>query len=227
MKKSVKILLAISLVMMLTAGSALADSPVRFGIRSGFNSASFVGSAVDDFNWTFDRRVDFAMGGLLRWSFADRLALQSELLLTRKGVEWTRTEVLLGDLNYLMRLDYIEIPVLVRYAFADSGKFIPSIMVGPTVGFNVLAKVEADKGELVDGLDVDNAASVDFGLAVEGAVDIQMTKYTLVLGLRYGMGLTNPFEDATTPWPFSYAQEDGKVYDFKHQVISFAFGIVF
>ncbi|MCH6560605.1 PorT family protein [candidate division KSB1 bacterium] len=86
---------------------------------------------------------------------------------------------------------YIEVPAMIKFPFG-SGDTKPYVMVGPTVGYLLSAKVKDDMEEQDIKDDVKN---FDFGLAFGGGVSLPMGNNTVFVEGRYSLGLSDINDD--------------------------------
>lgn len=120
-------------------------------------------------------------------------ALQPELLFTNKGSEFD----LGGVGTRTVSLDYLEIPVLVRFDAAPSSALNPHLYVGPSVGFNVGCTVTLSGAGVPDSKSdckrdtFLKPATVDWSGVVGAGVDLSLGGFGLTGGARYGVGLSN------------------------------------
>lgn len=153
------------------------QASAQFGLRAGVNFANF--NDVDGLD--LNSNTGFMVG--LYYDFevpASPVSVQPEVLYTQKGTEQGGTKI---------NLDYIEVPVLVKFSFAP-GPVTPSVYLGPYAGF--VMNSEASDGSV--SVEIDNAQT-DFGGVVGGEIDINAGTSNINLGLRYGFGLNEAFED--------------------------------
>lgn len=149
--------------------TTLAQSPVDFGIRGGLNFAN-----VNDVDGDPDSRTGFLIGAYLDIGIPmSPLSIQPEATYSQKGAEAGGTEI---------ALDYLEVPVLAKLSFAP-GPASPHVYAGPYAGF-VLES------------DIDDAQT-DFGGIVGAGLDINLVAVDLNVGARYGVGLSDAFEDGS------------------------------
>ena len=84
-----------------------------------------------------------------------------------------------------LKLDYLEIPVLVKYMIPTEGKISPCFFAGPAVGMLMSAKYGDEDVK-------DFTKSIDFGVAFGAGVDVAMgEKGKLTFDARYTLGLAN------------------------------------
>ncbi|WP_372638813.1 porin family protein, partial [Fodinibius sp.] len=98
-----------------------------------------------------------------------------------------------GDTESTTRLDYIEVPVVAKFAFIlDNPMLTPHVYFGPYVGLNMNAEQEISGGDNSGTVDIeDEVKGTDFGVVVGAGADI--TRFNV--GVRYSAGLVNAFEE--------------------------------
>lgn len=174
-----KLLSSICIIALFTAYSlpaAQAQSPVNFGLRAGLNFANF--NDAGDFE--ADSRTGFMVGGYLNFKVPmSPVSIQPEAIYTQKGAESGGSTI---------KLDYIEIPALVKFSFAP-GPVTPRVYFGPYVGFVLNSKIDGGGASV----DIDNAQT-DFGGVVGGELDFNLGVTKLNAGVRYGFGLVDAFD---------------------------------
>jgi hypothetical protein len=166
-----KILAMALLLAGLTVVQASAQS-FNLGLEAGANFSNFIGSDVSkDIGTDLNSKLGFVGGGFLSLNFGNSFAIRPEVLYEQKGAaisgETTTTE-----------LDYIEVPVLLKLGLGTP-MFNPSILLGPSFSWNMLAQS--------GGTNLSGINSSDVGLV--GGVEIDIDKF-LVSG-RYELGLDN------------------------------------
>lgn len=149
---------------------------ISYGAKGGLNIAKVNNTIFGDEN----TRASVYLGGFARIAVNENWSLQPELLYSGQGFKYDVP--ILGE--YTVRLNYINIPVMVQYYF------IPEfhLEAGPQLGFLVAAKNIHDKVTV----DVkDQTKGVDFGLGFGFGYDFD---FGLGIGGRYNFGLTDVFE---------------------------------
>lgn len=177
-----KLLFSLSLLLTvgIIANQAQAQTGLDFGIRGGLNIAN-----LNDIDDEVASRTGFMAGIYLNFLVPNSpVSIQPEVLYTQKGFES-------GDAT--VQLDYVEVPVLAKFDFITDGSITPNVYFGPYVGFNVSAELDGDDGIFVGGeADIDDdVEGTDFGVVVGGGLDFGRVD----LGVRYGAGLSEIFED--------------------------------
>ena len=169
-----------ALILMVLAAftTTAAAEGMMIGAKGGLNIAKAYGDDVpDDADWAYG----FIGGGFFNYMFAEMFAVQPELLYAMKGWKVTAADETEVD----VKLNYIEIPVLLKVMIPTEGMIDPSIFAGPSIGF--LMTAEADDVDIKD-----NLKSTDFGLVVGAGIDymLQEGKGAIMLDARYSLGLT-------------------------------------
>ena len=168
------------LVFLVIAAQAAMCGEMTIGVTGGVNIAKVAGDDVD--GW--DSRTAPFFGGFLEFPITPLMSIQPELLYTMKGATSTDEE----GCDVTAKLDYIEIPVLLRVNIPMEGSIKPFVVAGPGLGFNSTAKFECDGEEE----DIEDIKSMDFGLIFGGGVGIPVGEgsYMISLFARYELGLT-------------------------------------
>ena len=157
--------------------STPAWAQVGGGIKVGLNLATV--SGFNDPGGSTSQRTGLVAGGFLTVGLAPMIALQPEVLFSMQG---TKLHVSMSGVatDATVKLDYIQVPVLLR--LGNSGKAGASAygVVGPT--FGVLARAIGDGEDIKDEL-----KSTDVGLVVGAGVTLSR----LLIEGRYTYGLTD------------------------------------
>ena len=173
--KKVLFILAIAIA---ATGSVNAQD-VKIGAKVGLNLANITGDFDGD---DLDAKTGFNLGVFAEISLSDKLIFQPELLFSTQGAKLEET-----NYNYSLKLNYLNIPLMIKYAVTD--KF--ALELGPQVGFLLSANEEETfNGETAsDEEDVkDYFKSIDFGLNFGASFDVSEK---IIIGARYNLGLSN------------------------------------
>lgn len=176
------------------AGSAMAQStPWQAGLTAGVALTNVSADDLED----NDSKLSPYFGVSLVFQPEGPLGFETGAIYISKGFSG-EAEGAEADFN----LDYIEVPLLARYALTMSGSSIrPVIMAGAAIGFNTGCEVEGESGGVSISLDCEEvfgvgAKSIDIGPAVRVAVDIPVGTRTIISpSARYTHGLTNILDD--------------------------------
>jgi hypothetical protein len=167
-----------------------AAQDVTFGVKAGVNFANVDVDGLDLGEIiTFDQRLGVLAGVFIAHDFNPRIGLQFEGLYVQKG---TRVKDFLGSgLEYNVRVDSIEIPVLARFSMGRvTDDFRGQILAGPSFGFRV-DDTQKLGDETLTGDDALLLKKYDAGLAVGGALMFKK----MVVDVRYTFGLVNVDDD--------------------------------
>lgn len=179
---------------LMIAAPTFASAQVHLGGRGGLVSAS---TTFEEFNSEF--RSAAVLGVFASIGRSRPLSVQAELLLMTKGFS---TVGFLVD-GTTARLRYLEIPVLLRLALPENGRFRPAVMAGGYYGYEIGCETSGQQ-PLVDGTDSCNArfrlrGKGDVGLVFAGSVDFEVSERAfLVLDGRYNFGLRDLHFDPET-----------------------------
>jgi hypothetical protein len=163
------------LILLVVAGFAgHAQSPV-FGLKGGLNLATW---SNNNSGIGYQNRPGFHAGLLARVHASPHFAIQPEVVYSQQGTKYTT-----GNQNHNLRLDYVNVPVMVQ-AKVGGGWYG---QVGPQIGFllsttDKLNDVETGFFTNEDFKKTDVA--VGFGLGYAGISPIG-------IDARYNLGLTN------------------------------------
>lgn len=175
--------------------------------KAGVTLSKFGGSDVEDakFNLGFTLGLGFNLpvGN-------GPISVQPELNFAQKGTK--------GDEDgstAKLKLNYLEVPVLVKATFGEATKFY--VNAGPSIGLGLGGKIKVSEGSFSGEADVKFGdgddeevfyieKKTDFGLQLGGGVIIAEK---IMIDLRYGLGLSSLYED-------------GKV---KNNVLQFTVGV--
>lgn len=169
---------------------ALAAAPLqaqRFGIIAGGTFSNLRSS--DDID--FERRTGTMFGGSLQLPLGSKITLQPEFMFLNKGTKFKEPGSN-GSSN--VRLDYLELPVLLRYDFSRE-TIGPHVYAGPSVGFNIGCNLELNGPVSLPTTDcTDNdfePKKIDYGMTIGAGVDFNLGGVALTGGARYGIGLAD------------------------------------
>jgi hypothetical protein len=173
-RSTVRLALCASVV---CAPVAAVQAQGQIGAVIGATFASFRG--IDG----LDSRTGL-MGGLsLVLPLVGGVALQPELLLVSKGAEGSEPD-LPG-----IKLNYVEVPVLLRLSLGQGGLMNPHLYAGPYLGYNINCTVEGTSADCDDVPGI-STKTVDVGGALGGGIDVSLGGLVLTGGLRYSFGIS-------------------------------------
>ena len=131
--------ITMSMLLQVNAQNDDSNSQFKFGVKAGLNIANANGNGVDLFtgNKTSSSRLGVSIGVILEYNISDKFSVQPELYYSQQGF---KTDVNEG----VVKLDYINIPVMAKYYINDAF----SVNAGPQVGFLLSSKYSQTKQDL-------------------------------------------------------------------------------
>jgi len=159
---------------------------IKPGVRAGVNFMTLGGQNISD---NFNRRTGFIVGGFVL-ADAGFVAVQPELMYIQKGASIERQTFDGTTVTSTLKLNYIEVPFLIKLQAPLEEGITPNVFLGPTLGLNVAAEFETEGGGESATRDI-SANRAEFGLALGGGVDVDLDAGTLMIDARYEIGLTN------------------------------------
>ncbi|MCH8566948.1 MAG: PorT family protein [Balneolales bacterium] len=153
-----------------------------FGVKAGF-TAYQISSSLGSETESSDLRLGWTIGVFGHIPLTDAISFQPELLFAQKGGSGSE-----AGFNGEIILNYIDVPLLVRYTFPIDAAVLPSVTGGPVVGFLAGATGKASGNGNSSSTDISDAyKSVNFGLSL--GVGLQLDRFNL--DYRYEFGLAN------------------------------------
>lgn len=142
---------------------------------------------VDVTATTQERTTGFAGGGFIRFG-SGMLGLQAELLSITKG-----TDIVGPGFDQQLRLEYVEIPVLVHLNLLQGSTFTPYVFAGPTVSLEAGCSARDDAGRIDcdDSNVLFDRRKTDFGATGGGGFAFLAGPGAVLIEGRYTMGMTN------------------------------------
>lgn len=157
----------------------------EFGVKGGFNMSNLYQNDANDDNVLYG----FNAGVYATLPISDFIAIQPEILFTTKGAELDYNNVFASG-NAKFRLNYIEVPLLVRVNITKNF----NVHAGGYASYLVSSKVTGDGDVAFDQrIDTDDLNKFDAGLAAGVGVDFN----PISIGLRYNHGLTTVGKEKT------------------------------
>jgi len=231
LRSRVFVIAGLALGIVSLVGTAAASDQARLGFFGGLNRGN-MGGDMDRFGnelaaefeeiggtWAVTKgaKTGPGFGAYYYWPRSPRLGFQFEAHYARRGVNFDlegRIEEfeIVGDLR--LKLDYFELPLLLRIAPLHAGDQRLVFMAGPVIGFRTAANLAAE----IRALGQTSSESEDYGgsfksmilgavvaVGVTGEID---RRTSFVLQARYHAGLMNAFDDPE----FSSRSSDFGIY---------------
>ena len=176
-------------------GTGQVTAQVTLSLRGGANIATVGGDDADDTR----TRTGVNIGAAVTFAVADNLGIQVGAGYAQKGFTTT-----LEDVDVILALDYIEVPVLLRIGVPSSGALSTHLFVGPAVSFQASCEVggstqgitvsakcsEADIS--IKSIDLGGVAGVGVDLAAAGGA------LSITLDVLYNLGFSS-IDDLSDP----------------------------
>ncbi|WP_406843000.1 porin family protein [Flavobacterium soyae] len=174
------------------------NANTEFGIKGGFNMSNLYNDDADDENILYG----FNAGVYATLPVSDFVAIQPEILFTTKGAKLEYNNALLSG-NAKFRLNYIEVPLLVRVNITKNF----NVHAGGYASYLVSSKVSGD-GDIFfnENIDTDDLNKFDAGVSAGLGFDFN----PISIGLRYNYGLTTIGKERTTVAGTTYTFPDAK-----------------
>ncbi|MCD4730364.1 MAG: PorT family protein [Bacteroidales bacterium] len=162
----------ITILILTTISLSIYVQDFNGGVLGGINATQVFGD-----QWSGPNKAGLYLGAFVNRYFSNRSSVQMELDYIQKGSRKNPDASTGNYSTYLLRLNYIELPVLYKYDFAEKG----TLETGLSLGVLVHSYEEADGSTEVSGEDF---SSVDFSFNL-GAY------YTVVKNLRINLRLAH------------------------------------
>lgn len=195
--------LLITAIVLLTS-ACFSQTIEEKGVKVGLGIAKFRGSDVKNAK----SKIGGVFGAFLSYRLKEQIAIQPELLFAMKGAKGEEKISATETVKWTESLNYIEIPVLVKFSIPTQQNIKPSIFAGPSLGILLSAKSKNGAEKDIK----DERKGTDIGLVIGGEIDFPIQTYRLKVDLRYTLGLTK------------IAKKEG---DIKNGVISIMAGCAF
>ena len=208
MKKQMTLFFIVTLVFLLLSTNLIySQVGINKGIKVGLNMATIAGDDNKIGGISPDSRMGFSAGGFIVLDLTV-ISIRPEILYTMKGACYEAT---VGNVKFdaTLKLDYLEVPILLQYNLPLPGPVSPSLFAGPALAFNLSAKVVEETSDTEE--DIEDVKSTDLGLVIGGGV---VLNNKITLDVRLVMGLTS-------------IDDSGADDDVKNQVISIMAGYMF
>jgi hypothetical protein len=179
--------------LLFTAGVSTASAQAAlvprttFGVLAGANFAKLTGDNTDGVK----TRTGFVGGVTADFHLGHHLGLEIDGLYSQEG-----TKIDIGSDDETLKLDYIRVPVMLRYSFPTHTSVRPFVNLGPSLGFKISCKASAgDESANCDDTGID-AKSFDVGGTVGAGVGFKVGTQELSLQARYMHGFSKIADEA-------------------------------
>jgi hypothetical protein len=162
------------------------------GFKAGLNFSKWTGDDIDDLDW----KTGIKLGGFMIFPVTSVMTVQPEIYFVTKG--WKdKGEILGQEVTITTNMNYIEIPVLLKFNMETGSSFMPMIFVGPYMGFllgDPTLKVEVGGDSAEEDWPSDTFKSIDLGGVVGAGADFDLGPTTLIFEARYNIGFSSIFD---------------------------------
>jgi Outer membrane protein beta-barrel domain len=157
----------------------------RFGITAGVNIAKISGDNINGAK----NKTGFSFGATAVVPMGSAFSFAPELVYTMKGAKFSDQNV-----DGSFKLNYIELPILLRYDIPVVGTTKPFLLAGPALAFQTSCKVSAeDQGVTVsvgcNQFTNEDMKKFDTGAMFGGGASFALGGRMMSLGVRYNLGL--------------------------------------
>ncbi len=247
MKQLIHVTLVSLLIAAAAAAPAQAGGNVQVGPIFALNESRFFGEDVDvalgdHFRWPLKTTTG---GAFVRYNLNKKFSVVTQLIYAKRGDRFFLRETsndTASTYTYIVRLNYIDIPVLLRFTPPLHRNLNPYIIAGPSIAIAVSGDVETRlaqrtlEGETIteahtlDRLDIYNVADIQLGLVVGIGLDIQIGRYGFLVEGRYSGYLNNAFSDISGYDELPEGQEalahsDGEAFQLRNGAFSLMFSL--
>lgn len=180
-------------------GIPLAPRRPTVGIMAGANLAKISGDDIT----SADNRTGFLAGVFLTFHLTNTFAIQPEAVYSQRGASDN------SDPNFdaTFKMDYIDIPVLLRYDIPVVGPIRPFFVAGPSFGLQVKCAIGIEGQGLNASVACDQIGqdseiqfrnkTFDLSGILGAGLDFRLGGQTLMVGARYQHGFSDVVEDAS------------------------------
>gem|GEM_PF-281114 len=182
----------------LPSTAQVADDGVelRPGLKGGLTSMTQGGDGSPS---DLDRRTGFHVGAFALIDYPGMLSVRPEVSYIQKGASVSDTFLPILDpdvpeveVTSDRRLDYIELPVLVRASLPFSAAVDGNVFAGPMVAVNVLAEADVEVEGERETIDISDATeTIEAGLVLGAGLDVNIGSRLGTVDVRYVFGLTD------------------------------------
>ena len=180
MKKTAGFLVTTLLLAGMTtpAAAQMGSRSLELGVAGGINFSTV--SVSDDEGVDFKNRTAFGGGLFLRIPVGSMLAFTPQVLYVGKGTKASGDD--LDDAELTLKLNYIEVPLLIQVPFGAGAGATPYLFAGPTLAF---------EAGCTFGIESD-AASLDIDCDEADEQDLELERKKFDIGATVGLGLRLP-----------------------------------
>jgi hypothetical protein len=183
-----------------TSGNAQGAQSVahraNYGVLAGINFATLSGNDIQDAK----TRTGLTAGAYAALPIGTGVSFQPELWYSMEGAKSNTSE------NGELKLSYIRLPVMLRFAVPTAGTTRPFVAVGPSFGFQTSCKFSGSSGGVSASVACDDVGSsvgegvgrkkFDVSGRLEGGLTFDTGGRRLIVGGSYSHGFTDIFKNS-------------------------------
>jgi hypothetical protein len=172
------------------------------GLIFGSNFSRFIGenSDANEFYGGGEKRtrIGVIVGAFTHLGMGKYLALEPQVLFSQRGAMYGGYDPSWND-ELAFKLDYVEVPVILRVYFSSGTSIRMNIFGGGYAGYNVIARYKyseygyLEEGDLEDILAVP-MENLDYGVLFGAGVVFQMRQVIFRIDTHYSLGLVRIFD---------------------------------
>ena len=151
--------------------------------------------------------LTFQFGVFKTFKLSNKLEFQPEILYVKKGLNYSANYIY-DDISYLIKIHYLEVPLLLKYNLFNIGKNQLSVLFGPyaSYAFKNIRIIETDNSKIKEKMP--NIRNFDLGVTVSLSYNFSLYNKKLVIDLRTSYGLVNILDFEERFIPQYYAPTD-------------------
>jgi hypothetical protein len=171
--------------------------------------------------------MSFQLGAFFSFDISKYFAFQPEIYYVMRG---TRTSTFIDtsgkEYKEKLRVDYIDIPVLLKYKIPLGKMIKPILFIGPYLGFRLNARsFNEHLFRNILAIDYNPAIKTQYaGFTVGGGFELNLKAMKLIFEGRYTFGITG-INDANSPIPREFITEVSKYPTHQSFVLMLGIGI--
>jgi hypothetical protein len=176
---------------------------ISTGVKGGLNLSELYGKkesvvlglSIDPYE-TQVLKPGLYCGAVVQCKFAKMFAIEPELLFSQKGQKTKTSSNLLGEYTSVMRLNYLEMPVLLKILY-PAGLITPSFYAGPSFGIKIgtISQQTTHNNTVLTDLqltELDKQINpIAFGITMGFEISTKAGPGNLLFEIRSNIGLSN------------------------------------
>jgi len=188
----IKFIFAIFIIVAVLPNPAksMENEEIIFAVKAGLNLSTLNGQhaylVVNDSRLDATSKFGVVTGIGGEYSFTEQFAIQSELLLSMKGVNFDA-----NDFVHSWSLWYIELPLLFKSVFDMDNDVIGSVFAGPALAYKIKSTWSEKylDSYMHEDEEMYGINDLDFSAVIGASFDMEMLGSRMGIDLRYTYGL--------------------------------------